>query len=229
MKRWKLAVLALPVLWLPACDLTDPFGSNGGNNETEDEGDHEELVLAPGQGAEVPAGWGVAETNGVGTPARWRARVEGDGQDLLWRAVSVNPSDTINLVLTDQAFAPELLDVEVLVDVVAEEPSAGLVFCATSGDDHLAAIWNAAAGTLIVVRVEAAKTTVLGSARTPGDVSGWHRITVSLGREHGTVAFDDETRLTFVAPSDGLGQIGLCTRGTADTSFRRLRVARKRD
>jgi hypothetical protein len=177
----------------------------------------------------LPAGWSVAETNGVGTPAAWSAR-EAPGGGVALHVDSANSGSTYNLLLSPEVHPADLeLSVRVRADQGEEDQGGGLVWRAQGPDDYYIARWNPLERNLRVYKVEQGVRTLFQNADTQAAADGWHTVGVTMIADRITVSLDGVTLLdTLDSTFAAAGRVGLWTKADACTWFEGLEVREPR-
>jgi hypothetical protein len=177
----------------------------------------------------LPAGWGVAETNGAGLPATWSARAA-PAAGLALHVMTTNAGSTYNLLLSPEALPADLeLSVRVRADTGEEDQGGGLVWRAQGPDDYYVARWNPLEDNVRVYKVEGGVRTLFQNADVEAAADGWHTLGVTMIGDRITVALDGEPLLdTLDETFPGAGRVGLWTKADACTWFDELVVREPR-
>jgi hypothetical protein len=172
--------------------------------------------------ASQPPGWEALETNGRGTPGRWRVE-SGDetGGRFLRLSDVANEANTYNLLLVREPAPADLrLTVRIRADGGSEDRGGGLVWRAQGPRDYELVRWNPREGNLRLYTVAAGQRTMLKSVDVATDPAAWHTLMIEANGPHKTVWFDGARRIDIDdATHRNGGRFGVWTKADAATSF----------
>lgn len=177
----------------------------------------------------TPKGFTIAETKGMGTPAKWPVEAVKDEpkRKNCVKAETKNQEQVFNLLMTDDTFDA---DITVSVDLKAgsgeDDQGGGLLWRAKDANNYYVARWNPLEKNLRAYKVVGGLRTQLQSAELEADPKAWHHLVVATRGKGFTVAFDGKP-LLFVddATFPEGGKAGLWTKADASTCFDGLAVA----
>lgn len=182
-----------------------------------------EWFNATAQG-KVPAGWAVAETNGLGKTATWAVAhaEERERPEAFVRCQTANQGQTYNMLLTDAVFPGDFtMSVKLRADAGTEDQGGGLVWHARNADNYMITRWNPLENNLRIYRVSEGVRTQLHSIAFDADADAWHDVKVTVRQGITTVAFDgNRVSLRLEGPEvEAPGKVGFWTKADASTSF----------
>lgn len=169
----------------------------------------------------LPAGWGIAETDGKGTPGTWRVADDGAGHRALMLAATRNTGSTFNLLLAPGEHAADVaLSVRLRALAGVEDRGGGLVWRCRDGDEYAIARWNPLEENVRVYHVVGGRRTQVASADVFADPDAWHVLAVVARGGRVEVRFDGAALLAY---DDGTiahgGRVGVWTKADAATAF----------
>lgn len=181
---------------------------------------------APGQ---VPTGFRITETGGVGTPATWEVVADETAPTqphAFGITKTINGKPTYNLALVE---GTRYADVDLTVMVKAGtgelDRGGGPVWRVQSESDYYIARWNPLENNARFYIVQSGVRTALGKVELELDPQAWHSLRVVAEGARMELFIDDEPVLTV---NDSAlaepGMIGLWTKADAATLFDDLSV-----
>lgn len=178
----------------------------------------------------VPPGFTPLETNGQGTPARWRVAEVPDaasGTRVFGIVETQNSGQTYNVALYEGAsFRDGAVAVSVRAHAGEGDRGGGLVFRAQDADHYYAARWNPLENNARFYVVQGGKRTPLGRIDLEIEPGEWHRLEILIAGDRFELLVDERTVLTVTdATFPGPGKVGLWSKADAATWFDDLHIA----